>query len=403
LALKVGIFGTFYPEYNFAGNSTPPLAIGLAQLDSVDRVTVFCQEGATLPPYVPRADAAKVELRPCWRHGDAISLVRAARRALRSASELDVVLFNTYVTAYGRSNVANAVGLLLPSSFARLSGCPTVVYMHNFVETQEIEKLGYSPSAVTRMGVRSLERLILESTTVLVPLPCQADLVESRLGTRPRDHMFPFLESYLVAKSTGDGAGGDRPPRDSNGPRVLLMGTWGPQKDLAGALSALDQLARAGRPFTVTIAGGENNHFPGFLSGWDFGTVPSLGGRIERTGALSDVELFRLVREGDVLVLPYHTPGGYSGAMNFAAITGIPIIAYDHLQFREQARLLDTDITFVAPSGLAEALGAILDRAPGDRGAPSRAIARGVQRAEADMASFGELLRAESRRRPVPS
>jgi glycosyltransferase involved in cell wall biosynthesis len=398
LTLKLGVFGTFYPEYGYVGNCTTAIAIGLAQLELIDRVTVFCQEGARFPPFAAEGNRNKIELIACWRHNDPFSLLRAARTALRKTNHLDAMLFNTFVTAYGRSNAANAVGLVLPPIISSLSRIPTFVYMHNFMETQEVEKLGYSPARPTEWGVRFLERLLLRSTVVVVPLVAQSELVKSRLGFRPNSFLFPYLESYLVAKPWASLPQGSSWPITGR-PRILLMGSWGPQKDLSGALEALNKLSGEGCDFEITIIGAANPHFPGFLSDFDFGAYPFLENRISVTGSLDDVTLFQIVRNSHLIVLPYHATGGYSGVMNFAAVTGLPIIAYSHAQLREQAAQIGSDVTFVQREELAEGIRAILRRADLMHVRDPETLSRNVRKTEEAIMKFAQLLNSGSQDR----
>jgi glycosyltransferase involved in cell wall biosynthesis len=390
MGLRIGLFGTFHPEYNFAGNTTTPIALALARTQVVDRVTVFCQEGGKFPRSYSHD---KVELVPCWRHNDPLSLISAIRRVLQLANRLDTVIFNTYVTAYGKSRAANTLGLLLPTALAGLFHEPTVVYMHNFVETQDVERLGYSPSLITELGVSLLERMMLRASHVVVPLVGQAEIVESRLGRRPVPFFFPFLESYLLATSQPTGLN-TAPPSLPHKIQILLMGVWGPQKDLPGALSALSQLSHEGFDIEVTVTGVANPHFPDFLSSFDYKAYPALSGHLRLTGSLSEEELFQIVQRHDLLVLPYKATGGYSGAMNFAAVTGIPIVAYDHPQLREQAALIDADVTFVSQQELATGIRSRLNGPTDLKRRDAESLLQRVRRTEEAVTKFAGLLDA---------
>jgi glycosyltransferase involved in cell wall biosynthesis len=394
MGLRLGVFGTFYPEYNFVGNCTTAITLGLARIDSIDRLTVFCQDGGMMPPFGPVEHLDKITLAPCWGHDRTYSLMQATRRTLEAASGLDAILFNTYVTAYGRSGLTNGVGLLLPTTVSRLTGKPVIVYMHNFVETQKVEDLGYHPSRYTLTAVHLLERSLLTSTDVVVPLESQAKAVESKLGTRPKAFFFPFLEGYLAAKSWLN-APNDAPLVSSNKRRILLMGTWGPQKDLKGALTALGQVVEGGSDIEVSVVGVSNPHFPEFLPRWGVNYYSSLMGRIRFTGALSDPELFLAVQTHDLLILPYNGTGGYSGAMNFATMAGIPIIAYDHQQLREQAALIGAETTFVSPEALVTEIRSFLDSTRHPPRPVARLVAKHTQIAEEAIARFAELLVAK--------
>jgi glycosyltransferase involved in cell wall biosynthesis len=397
MQLRIGVFGTFHPEHRYAGNSTTPIVYCLSEDESIERVTVFCQEGASLP--FPDKQG-KIELVPCWRHDDWFSLVRAFFRVLGLAQTLDLLVFNTYVAGYGKKEFANVAGLLLPSMISRLSRRPTFVYMHNFAETQELDKLGYSPSLVTRTLVASMERALLGTADVFVPLASQASIVASKLGSRPTQLFFPYLEGYLQARSFL-AAPETVPPISQHEPQILLIGAWGPQKDLTGALGALNRLAQAGTVFHVTIVGGAHPRFPSYSPWVDYVRYPFLSDRVGITGPLSEQDLFETVLNHDVSLLAYNTTGGYSGALNLVAVTDLPVIAYDRPQLREQAALIGANVTFVSPDGLVDALRTFLNRTSGPRAIDRGAVRQKV--AQTQSATTGFVKRVQAKIRESPS
>jgi len=356
--VRIALFGTFWPEYNFAGNSTTPIAVIFASgLENVV-VDVFCQAGASMPPGVGNQN---LRLIPCWRHNDPVSLLKALFELRSLRASFDAVLFNTYVTSYGRSRLANFVGLMLPGLASTLTGRPVFVYMHNLVETQDIEKLGYRTTWSTRALVKVLEWSLLRFTTVIVPLRSQSQVISANFSERPSVIFLPYLEGYLPAKRALT-----RQPRAmrraDQSPRILLLGTWGPQKDLDGTLSVLDNLAAEPVAFTVVLAGGPNLHFPDFLKSLDLGRFPHLRDRLTATGPISEDSLFQEVLESQILILPYRAMGGYSGSLNFAGITGIKVIAFDHEQLREQSGLLRQPLIFTESTRLLSTLRSELSR-----------------------------------------
>jgi glycosyltransferase involved in cell wall biosynthesis len=130
--------------------------------------------------------------------------------------------------------------------------------------------------------------------------------------------------------------------------RVLLLGTWGPQKDLKGVLEALRVAKERGGKFSVSITGAINPHFPEYreeinrvVSTKDYSWLRLLGN-------LDDTEILNVVLNHDLLILPYNATGGFSGAMSVGAYCGIGIISYDLPQLRETAKELRVEPMFVA-------------------------------------------------------
>lgn len=349
--LRVALFGTFYPETTMAGNSSTGFATALVMSKGLASVIIFAQFGASLPE---GEMWSKARLIPCWNHNDPISLIRALRILLTESPNVDGFLFNTYVTGFGRAATANVVGLLIPPLLRLLTHKPVTVYMHNFLETQDAVHLGYRPSFVQRCGVRLLERLMLHSTQVVVPLESQAATISRLFHIVPKRIFIPFNEPFGLIASRGEPQ--IRPLSVSHAPtKILLLGNWGPQKDLTGALQALLAARERGGSFAVSLTGIVNPHFPRYQS--ELETLSrTLGSDLFHfLGKVPENEMISLVNEHDLLILPYNATGGYSGAMSLGAYCGIGIISYDLPQLRETAKELGVEPVFL-PKGDIDAL-----------------------------------------------
>ena len=141
---------------------------------------------------------------------------------------------------------------------------------------------------------------------------------------------------------------------------MLLLGSWGPQKDLPGILGALTAAHDQGGRFRVSVAGAINAHFPDYKREVDR-TISKLdSGWFTSLGEVPESELLRVVLGHDLLILPYNATGGYSGAMSLGAYCGTGIIAYDLPQLRESASLLGVRPVFIPKGDRDAAVTAIL-------------------------------------------
>ncbi|EQD53159.1 hypothetical protein B1B_10402 [mine drainage metagenome] len=131
----------------------------------------------------------------------------------------------------------------------------------------------------------------------------------------------------------------------------------------------------------MTIAGEVNVNFPDYVR-----RLRTSAKRLADTdtfrfvGPVPEAEVPRLFAEHDLLLLPYRATGGYSGAMNLAAATGIGIVAYDLPQLRETAAALGVAVSFVSARDVA-ALEAGLEAAASQRGQVVEAWARALDAA----------------------
>lgn len=363
----VALFGTYYPEFQKAGNSSTGFSLLWSQLPGVERVIVLAPRGSRLPPGAP---AGRIELRPMWRLDHLTGLLRAAVHILRHGRDWDLFVWNIHLTSFGRRPWVNALGLALPSLLARLSGRRPTVFLHHLIESQDVAALGYRPSAPTRWIVRTLEAGLVHACRVVVPLESQRDAVRGVFATGVAVRFPLFVEGVASGLVTPAPSGRPATPRvrpPDGAIRVLLFGYWGPQKELEGVLDDLVGADEGRGRLRVTVAGEVNANFPDYAA-----RLRSLGetlpkGTFRFLGPVPDERLAPLFADHDVLVLPYRATGGYSGAMNLAAPSGIGLVAYDLPQLRETARSIGVRVRFVVPRD-PRALAAALEDAA--RGSP---------------------------------
>src|SRR5579871_1089966 len=153
--LRLGFFGAFHPMTDRAGAASTGMVLLMARSPQVRRLVVFGPDNAA-PPGSPELPATEVV--PVWSPDSPRSLLRALRAMTARAPELDGYLFSIYPTFFGRTPAANGLGMLLPVLVRRLTGRPVVVFMHNFVESQDIRTLGYDVSPASLRAARWLER-----------------------------------------------------------------------------------------------------------------------------------------------------------------------------------------------------------------------------------------------------
>jgi glycosyltransferase involved in cell wall biosynthesis len=347
--VRLGIFGTFRPQPKAGALTTGIVSFStgvvaaLARDDRVESITVFSQTGSDRPS---GESWSRVSVTPCWSYDDPVSLLRSIRVLRARSSQIDGFLFDTAITDFGRSALANVIGLLLPPAIAALTRKPVATYAHYFLETQDPVQLGYRPTLWQRWGVRLLERLLLAGTRVVVPLESQRATIEREFGIAPRQLFIPFAEPFgWLAARNGPLAESPIPPDEPM--RILLLGAWGPQKDLPGVFRAILSAKQRGADFTVSVTGAINPHFPEYRQVLDRVAFGMNHDWIRFLGPVPEARLLDVVRGHDLMILPYNAAGGYSSSMSVATYCGIQIISYDLPQLREVARELGTSPTFV--------------------------------------------------------
>jgi glycosyltransferase involved in cell wall biosynthesis len=345
--MRLAIVGSFYPETTRLGTVTTGLVDLLSSNPNVSHISIFAQEGASLHPAI---DARRVSVFESWRVDDPPSFFHLAKLLREHFDDIDRILFNVYLTVFGKSSFSNSLGLCLPMVTRLMGRKPVSVYMHNFIETQNLLALGYGNRLVGRVGAMVLERLLAVTTDLVAPLPSQASTLARAIGRPVRSVFVPFVE----ALPDGRLARGPPPPDDERRLHLLMFGAWGPQKDLATPLRCVSELLSKGTRLKFKIAGGTNTNFPRKLPQIESKSLDEPATSIFYEPNVPYARVPALFGESDLLLMPYNATGGYSGVMNVAAYYGIPVIAYDVGALRETATLSGAEVRFIPPHDVRE-------------------------------------------------
>jgi glycosyltransferase involved in cell wall biosynthesis len=344
--LSIGVFGAFHPQTVNAATSTTGIAYLMSECPNVSSVIVFAPSGSTLPRTI---DPHKVSIRACWEFRDPFSLLRALREMHRERNHLSGYVFNIYLTSFGVKRTSNLIGLCLPTILRIVSKRPVVVYLHNFLGSQDVTKLGYNPSRLTRLIVRGIERALARFTRLLLPLEGQARAFRKDVGGSCDSILIPFVDAVCLPESSplGPASSGDIQPSNFRRIGILLFGAWGPQKDLFGVLQTLNNLDLDGEEFLVTVAGHPNQNHPSYSTVLETARSKISPDRLNIIDSPSSDDVPKIFDSSEVLILPYVSLEGFSGVMNLGAFYGLKILAYDIPELRDCASALGCDVEFV--------------------------------------------------------
>jgi|GEM_PF-3988605 len=356
--MRLGLFENFYPAKDRLGTHSTSLALLLQRADPDLVLDLSVPRGALWPTPFP---SSRVVFDPSWTHGDSPSLVRAARSLARRVGRDGPVMFNWFPTCFGETRAANATGMLLPAVVRASTRRAPFVYAHNFIETQDVGRLGYRPSRVERFAVGAFERALARTSNVIVPLESQRRSVAALFGGSVVARPIPFAEAlfgHWVHELLQDVDHGRAiPPKRKF--RVLLFGVWGPAKDLGSVLPVLERLYRDGHDFETVFAGSFNRFFPAFRARLNdaVGRLPP--DSCQFVADPPDEATPELFGSSDLVILPYNAIAGPSGVMGLSAFHGCAIVAYDVAELREYDAILEGRTTFVPPRAPDDLYGAI--------------------------------------------
>ena len=283
----------------------------LATLDGVEEVIAFHEDGeAQTPPGVRGVES--------WKFNDltnALRLVRALRR-----ERPDAVLFNIHFTAFGTKKVPAALGLFTPM-LARLAGVPSVVLLHNLVDTVDLDAAGFGSSSTIERILRGigtvLTKIVLRANRVVTTMPNYVEILHDTYGA---DNVF------LTPHGTFDTTHYSSCDALDDGRRILAFGKFGTYKRLENLIAAYRQLTTdpAFADVELVIGGTDSPNAPGYLDGIaaDNHDLPGLC----FLGYIEEEDVEGLFESSSVVVFPYTSTTGSSGPLHQAGAFGRPVI-----------------------------------------------------------------------------
>lgn len=337
---RVILFGSFFPNIHYESRTTNSLAYLLDQNIQLSNIVILGNRNSQLT----NSFSKKVSLKNVWEPDDIVSLIKILLYV--TLSGCDNFVFNISLTSFGTKKLTNFLGLLLPPLTSLIKRRRAIVYMHSFLESQNIEQLGYKAGRLERSIVRFLEKLNAMTSTLITFLPSISVEMTRILKKKVHYQFIPFRTAIFLHEMTSDRL--PRSIKERKRPNVLLFGVWGPKKDLIGILTSLkEMLDRKEIDIHVTVAGAINRNFPRHEV-----NIMKLMDNLDSENFSfiwnpEDLQIPELFVNADCVVLPYRASVGSSGVLHLSAFYGCKTVAYYNERIAEEAMLLNADITFV--------------------------------------------------------
>ena len=262
----------------------------------------------------PLEGSAPVQVVPCWRFNDPKNALRilTAVRALKP----DVVMFNIQFASFGDGKVAATLGLLCPA-LLRLYGFPSVVLLHNIMETVDLRSAGFAANRLMELIIRAAgtitTRLVLAANLVALTIPKYVEILQTKYKAK----------NILLAPHGSFDDEVTQPSFDlPQGPmQIMTFGKFGTYKKVDTLIEAFKLLNSNGRAATqLIIAGSDSPNAPGYLEKMQrqYADVPG----IHYTGYIAEEDVPRIFGDAAVVVFPYTSTTGSSGVLHQAGDYG---------------------------------------------------------------------------------
>jgi glycosyltransferase involved in cell wall biosynthesis len=307
--LHIAIVTTYPPGQGSLNEYAYHFVRHLRQKPEVRDVTLLLDE---LPPdqhYSAEPEGAALHGVTCWRFGawdNPLRILRAVRR-----TRPDVVLFNIQFASFGSQRIPATIGLLTPA-LLKAAGFPTIVLLHNIMETVDLQNAGFARNALIERLIRrvgtQVTRMLLRADMLALTVPKYVDILEQK-----------YQAHNVWLAPHGAFEDGPPPTRRSKErtPQVMTFGKFGTYKKVEPLIEAHTLLRSNGHPdLELVIAGTDSPNTPGYLDSVRQ-RYPGLKGT-HFTGYVAEEDVPDVFGAASVVVFPYTSTTGSSGVLHQA-------------------------------------------------------------------------------------
>lgn len=294
---------------------------------------------------------------PCWEFGRKRNSVRIMNAVAKAKP--DVILYNMQFATFGGDKVSGALGLMSPA-LARLSGIPTIVLLHNIMETVDLQSAGFAQNALIENVIRGFgnmfTRMILTADIVALTIPKYVEILTEKYEAN----------NVVLAPHGSFEAEKPEPSFDLNpGPlQIMSFGKFGTYKKVEPLIEAFEILQNSGErpPLELVIAGTDSPNAKGYLANAQdkYSHVKNM----RFTGYVAEEDVPTIFGDSAVVVFPYSSTTGSSGVLHQAGNYGKATVLPNIGDFAEV--IMDEGYTgeFFKPDdveSLATAIGRVID------------------------------------------
>ncbi len=254
-----------------------------------------------------------IYIHPAWSFNEPTTALKIKETV--TTIKPDVVLYNLQFLSFGDNKISATLGLLGPL-MTKWSGVPSMVLLHNIIETVDYGSAGITSNPVMtwfyNMVGKQITKLILSANLVGVTIPKYVHILEEKYGCK-NVALLPH-GSFESEKSPDF----DFNPEVRN---ILTFGKFGTYKKVENLIEAMIQI-RKEVPFQIelTVAGTDNPNVRGYLK--DVAEKYNAYEGIHFIGYVEEEDVPRLFTSSTIVAFDYTSTTGSSGVLHQAGSYG---------------------------------------------------------------------------------
>ena len=254
-----------------------------------------------------------VHIHPVWSFNEKNTAIKI-RKSLKNIQP-DVVLYNLQFLSFGDNKVAATLGLLSPM-MSKWEGIPSMVLLHNIIETVDYNSAGITSSKfmtnLYNFIGKQITRIILSANIVGVTIPKYVNILEGKYGCK---NVALLPHGSFETNVTPDF---EYNPDKRN---ILTFGKFGTYKKVENLIEAMILVREeTSLDIELTVAGTDNPNVKGYLKSVaeKYSDVPG----IHFTGYVEEEEVPVLFSNSTIVAFDYTSTTGSSGVLHQAGSYG---------------------------------------------------------------------------------
>lgn len=315
--MKLAIVTAFPPSKVTLNEYGYHLAKHFAQNSEIEElilITDYTQEKKQIDFEAPNC---KITVKDSWSF-NSYKNIFSIYKSLKT-SKPDAILFNLQFMKFGDKKIPAALGLFLPLIF-RIKKIPTIVLLHNILETVDLGNAGFTENKI-------LQKVFNTIGSILTRVILQADTVALTIGK----YVEVVKQKYKAQNVIQIPHGSFETPPEPNfdlpaGPKkIMTFGKFGTYKKVEILIEAVEKLRKkTNQELEIVIAGTDSPNTPGYLD-----TVKQKYKHVKNltfTGYVAEEDVPIIFGESAVVVFPYTSTTGSSGVLHQAGSYGKAVV-----------------------------------------------------------------------------
>lgn len=232
-----------------------------------------------------------------------------------STIQPDVVLYNLQFLSFGDNKAAATLGLMGPL-MTKWSGIPSMVLLHNIIETVDYKSAGITSNPIMKgiydMIGKQITNLILSANIVGVTIPKYVHILEKKYNCK---------NVVLLPHGSFESAGKPNFEFNPETRNILTFGKFGTYKKVENLIEAMIKVRQeVPFPIELVVAGTDNPNVKGYLKGVADKYSDVEG--IQFTGYVEEEDVAGLFSSSTVVAFDYTSTTGSSGVLHQAGSYG---------------------------------------------------------------------------------